>query len=302
MSKIVCIGEALYDIIFKDGKPVEGKAGGSVLNAAVSLGKLKCNVYFVGEVGMDCLGNQIIEFLSKNNVKVDHLERAEKNTPLAIAILNEHNNAKYTFYKSVSQEVRCDEVNFNSEDFFLFGSSYALDDNSSVKILLQKAMSKNAVIVYDPNFRKTFAGNEKLQMKVRENISCAAIVRASDEDMNSIFEARNHGEAYQLVRNQGCEVLVYTCGSKGIWLCTPHIIKFYETPIIKALSTIGAGDTFNAGIIYYLYKNKIAVENLSKMTNDFWDRLIGVCIDFATDVCLSFDNYVSSDISKEFTI
>jgi fructokinase len=65
MRKIYTIGETVLDIVFKDQHPVTAKAGGACLNSAVTLGRLNLPVYFVGEYGMDEVGNIIDAFLKK---------------------------------------------------------------------------------------------------------------------------------------------------------------------------------------------------------------------------------------------
>jgi fructokinase len=99
MTQIITLGETLFDVIFKNGAPVAGKAGGSVLNASISLGKLKCNTSFISEVGKDDLGKSILDFLESNGVDSKYVSLSKENTALAIAMLNNKDDAKYTFYK-----------------------------------------------------------------------------------------------------------------------------------------------------------------------------------------------------------
>ncbi len=65
MGRIFCIGETVFDIIFQGTQPVAGKAGGSMLNSAVSMGRMDLPVYFISEYGNDPLGQHIDNFLKK---------------------------------------------------------------------------------------------------------------------------------------------------------------------------------------------------------------------------------------------
>jgi fructokinase len=87
-------------------------------------------------------------------------------------------------------------------------------------------------------------------------------------------------------------VLLVTAGEKGADLFTPAFSKHYDVPKITPLSTIGAGDTFSAGIIYGLYDAEAPEKKLSEMTEDQWDKALECAINFATQVCMSYDNYV----------
>jgi len=64
------------------------------------------------------------------------------------------------------------------------------------------------------------------------------------------------------------------------------------------LSTIGAGDNFNAGMIAAIYKNGITGEHLATMGEDMWSKVISSGIDFASDVCMSYENYISEEFAE----
>lgn len=100
MRKIYGIGESLLDIIFKNGQPQVAKAGGSVLNSVVSMGRMELPVSFISEYGFDDVGDLIDNFLKDNGVDTSCVHRFQDgSTSLAMAFLNENNDAHYTFYK-----------------------------------------------------------------------------------------------------------------------------------------------------------------------------------------------------------
>ena len=129
-------------------------------------------------------------------------------------------------------------------------------------------------------------------------MSLATVVRASDEDLEIIFGAKNSAEAYEAV-SPLCDTLIYTSSSDAVYLKTPHTSLTLPTRKIEPVSTIGAGDTFNAGIAYGLHKQRIRKESLLSVTDDTWQQLIGYGIDFATEVCLSYENYISSGFAAK---
>jgi fructokinase len=71
---------------------------------------------------------------------------------------------------------------------------------------------------------------------------------------------------------------------------------------ITPVSTIGAGDNFNAGMITSIYRNNIGKNQLYKMGLEEWTKVIEAAVDFATHVCLSYENYISAEFAKEVTI
>ena len=97
MRKIYGIGETVLDIIFKDDQPQAAKAGGSVLNSAVSMGRMELPVSFISEYGQDDVGNLIDNFLKNNGVDTSSVHHfKDGNTSLALAFLNEKNDASIT--------------------------------------------------------------------------------------------------------------------------------------------------------------------------------------------------------------
>lgn len=303
MRKIFTIGETVLDIIFKNNQPVASTAGGSMLNTSVTLGRLGLPVYFISEYGNDPVGMQIDSFLAQNGIDTRHVYRYDDGkSALALAFLDESNNAAYTFYKAYPQkrfDIAFPEV--NADDIVLFGSIYAI--TPELRPLLRRfllyAKSRNALLYYDPNFRKAHLDDlEQLRPAMLENMSLASVVRASDEDLEIIFGAKNSDEAYEAV-SPLCDTLIYTSSSDAVYLKTPNKSLTLPTRKIEPVSTIGAGDTFNAGIAYGLYKHQIGKESLLSVTDDTWQQLIGYGIDFATEVCLSYENYISSDFAAK---
>ncbi|MCU0457311.1 MAG: PfkB family carbohydrate kinase [Bacteroidales bacterium] len=304
MRKIFGIGETVYDIIFKDGSPQAAKPGGSVLNAMVSLGRTGLPVSFTGEYGLDDIGCLIDDFLKENGVDTSLVYRyADANTSLAIAFLNENNDAHYTFYKEKPGK-RLDTVfpTTTGDDILLFGSYFAVAPDVREKLLgfIRGAAEAGTLIIYDPNFRSAHLQElGHLKPYILENMKLASLVRGSDEDFHNISGARNAEEAWGFVREH-CSCLVYTASSKGVSVRTKSFSGEFPVKKIKPVSTIGAGDNFNAGMATAIYNNGITRDDLSKMGEEQWKKIVGAGVDFASEVCLSYENYISFAFAKRY--
>jgi fructokinase len=303
MRKIFAIGETVLDIIFKNGQPAASNAGGAMLNTAVSLGRLGLPVHFISEYGTDQVGVLINHFLNSNGINTDCIYHFDDGkSALALAFLDEQNNANYSFYKAYPKK-RFDITfpELNEDDIVMFGSIYgvAMEIRETLRKFLLYAKSCKALIYYDPNFRKAHLSELKLlKPAILENMSLATIVRASDDDLELIFGAKNHEEAYRSVKSL-CPNLIYTSSTDAVYLQTPTLSCHLPTKKIDPVSTIGAGDTFNAGIAYGFYKHQIGNQSLAALPADIWQHLLGYGIDFATEVCLSYNNYISAEFAKQ---
>ena len=304
MQKIYCIGETVYDIIFKNEKPIAAKAGGSMLNSTVSMGKIKLPVHFISEYGQDDIGNTINSFLESSNVNTQNVYRhSQGKTSIAIAFLNEQNDARYTFYKeNPGKRLDIQLPVLQENDIVLFGSYFSINRDVRKKLLtyLTVARKTGAIIIYDPNFRAAhFKELKDLMPFIIENMKLATLVRGSDEDFQMIFNADNPDSAFKFV-SKYCPLLIYTMNSKGVILKTPDMDIFQEVPQLKPLSTIGAGDNFNSGLIFGLVQENVKEKNISKLNKDQWIKIITHGIQFASDVCMSYDNYISDEFASKY--
>ena len=121
----------------------------------------------------------------------------------------------------------------------------------------------------------------------------------SNEDFEYIFGSRNIDEAYDQV-SRYCKTMIYTKNTEGVDVISDG--KKYHFPVkkIQPVSTIGAGDNFNAGTIAALYRLGIHASNLTELRENQWGEIINDAVNFASDVCMSYENYVSTAFASEY--
>ena len=288
---IYCTGETVLDIIFKNAQPVAATPGGSMLNSAVSLARTGCRVSFIGECGNDHAGDLISGFLEKNSVETKYLAKPdESQTTIALAFLNEKNDAEYSFYKSPTVIYKRPEPHIQEGDFLLFGSFYAISPSTGKVVyeLAGKASENGAVLFYDPNFRTPHLSQlAELKDRIVESIRLADIVRGSHEDFQLIFGTDTAEKTHNLDVFSPDKILIYTGGEKEVHVFAGDQHQIYTVPGLEPLSTIGAGDSFNAGVLKFLSEN-----GFRKHHSTDWDKAIREGIKFAQAVCMSYENYV----------
>jgi fructokinase len=163
---------------------------------------------------------------------------------------------------------------------------------------VQKAKQNGGLILYDPNIRKNHLPEIREMMHlVEENINLADIVRGSDEDFENLFGLKDSREVFEHLKKMGCDCLIITKGRNGAELWSENCRLKVRSKNIDVVSTIGAGDAFNAGIIYGLCTKGITVHDLVQIKEDLWKEILGFGITFASEVCQRFDNYISADFA-----
>ncbi len=305
MRKVIGIGETILDIIFNANQPQRAVPGGSVFNAFVSLGRLGIPVLFLSELGKDKVGDYIIDFMKENNISTEYIDRfPDGKSPVSLAFLNEDHNAEYVFYHDYPTErLHIPLPRIEEDDILVLGSYYALNPVLREKIvyLLEYAKERKAIIYYDPNFRKAHAHEAiRLIPTVIENLEYADIVRGSDEDFLNLFGKTNAQDVYNEHIRFYCKRFICTHGGEGISLFTDTFSDKFDTPSFTPVSTIGAGDNFNAGIIYGLLKYDIRRNDLPTLDKEKWAKIIACGTTLAREVCASYDNYIPTCFATNY--
>jgi fructokinase len=244
--------------------------------------------------------------MQQNGINTDFVSCYKgKKTAISLAFLDENGDAHYSFYKDYpNNRLDFEMPLIQKDDIVAFGAYFALNPvlKDKVRPFLNYAKEQGAILYYDLNFRDNHAHEvEALRDTFKENFAIADIVRGSHEDFINIYGHDDCHRIYDEI-SKYCPRFICTRGSNGV-LVIDHGQEYRvcSQPIVP-VSTIGAGDNFNAGILYGLYTGNISRDNLDSLTRQDWDRLVGYGIEFATQVCMSTSNYVSTDFAKKYKI
>ena len=301
MRKIIGIGETILDVIFQNNQPSIAVPGGSVFNGMISLGRMGLDVSFISETGNDRVGRTILDFMEENNLTTQYVNvLPDGKSPVSLAYLDENSDAEYLFYKDYPRQ-RLDVIfpAINEDDIVVFGSYFALNPVLRDKVLelLEVAKDKKAIIYYDPNFRSTHKDEAmRLAPTIIENLEYANIVRGSKEDFENMYKLGDVDRVYKEKIQFYCPNFLCTNGAESITLRTKTITKSYSTEPVEAVSTIGAGDNFNAGLIYGLLQCDVRYRDIDTLSEAQWDKIVKYGTAFSAEVCRSFSN----SISREF--
>ena len=309
MRKVIGIGETVLDIIFRNEEPVGAIPGGSTFNAMISLGRSGIQATFISETGNDRVGRKILNFLEENHVDSSNVNvYPESKSPLSLAFLNDKNDAEYLFYKDHPK----DRLDFsypevNEDDVVVFGSYYALNPVIRPQVLgfLQYAHQRGAILYYDVNFRASHQHEVmKLTANFLENLELADVVRGSHEDFDVMFHSKDADMVYRSQISFYCKKFIYTQGRMPLVLrAEDGFRKEYPVSAIDVVSTIGAGDNFNAGFVYGIIKHGITRAMVTDgLTEAQWDQLIGCAQAFSADCCKSINNYVSTEFGDKMKL
>ena len=252
MSRALVIGEALIDIVERDGSVLGEHVGGSPLNVAVGLGRLGRDVDFLTHIGRDDRGARIVERLEDSGVQLVSGSQDAARTPTALARLDASGAANYEFdidwRLSGTPEVAPPLVAHT-------GSIAAfLDPGALATAALLDGYRLSATITYDPNVRPALIDDREQAIgRIDRLIARADVVKASDEDMRWLDPTRSPEELAAAWQAVGPAVVAVTMGERGaLAVCSAGTVVVPAQPV-DVVDTVGAGDAFMTGLIDALW-------------------------------------------------
>ena len=289
MKRVIGIGETVLDILFKNDQPQKAVPGGSTFNSIVSLGRAGVPCAMITQTGSDHIGDMICEFLRKNGVSDEFVCRhPNTKSHITLAFLDEHNDAQYEFYKDHKRDLLDIPLpQITSDDIVLFGSFFAINPviRPVTRELLTEAHEAGAWIYYDINFRKNhIADLPQILPNIEENMQLASVVRGSMEDFDYLFGLQDPDAIYERVKPL-CLTLILTDGARSIRVYERDKVTKYDVQRIETVSTVGAGDNFNAG---YIYAKLRGIDDQSSR--------IAMAQRWSQDVCQQIGNNISDEL------
>ncbi len=274
---ILCCGEALIDMI--PTPTVSGEhgfvphSGGAIFNTAVALGRLDVQTGLLTGLSTDMFGEQLTAALQISHVSTSHVIRSDRPTTLAFVQLQD-GHASYNFVdensagRMLQPEDMPDQLQGVSA-LYLGGISLACEPCADAYAALLDRHGSTRAVMLDPNIRPGFIQDQtRYRTRLNRMIAQADIVKVSDEDLDWIIPGpENLGEKIPLLLQAGPAIVIVTKGSEG---ATGYLADGSEVSVpvqkVEVVDTVGAGDTFNAGVLAQLERagqlNKPALRDL----------------------------------------
>lgn len=251
-NRALVIGEALIDIVQREGQVLGEHVGGSPLNVAVGLGRLDRGVDFLTHIADDERGRRIVEYVEASGVRLAPGSTGAAHTPTAAATIDENGAATYTFdidwQLSGTPEV--------APPLVVHTGSIAgfLDPGCLATAALLDAYRLAATITFDPNVRPALIeDHDQAVDRINRLVEKADVVKASDEDLHWIDPTRTPEQIARAWQSLGPSIVVVTMGGDGSFaVCAAGEVRVEARPV-EVVDTVGAGDSFMTGLIDALW-------------------------------------------------
>lgn len=257
---ILCCGEALIDMIptpttsGRDG--FVPHSGGAVFNTAVALGRLGATTGMVSGISDDMFGQQLLAELAASHVDTTHIIASNRPTTLAFVQLTD-GHASYSFFdeNSAGRMVTPDDMPAlpdATSALFFGGISLACEPCADAYAALMAREASARVVMMDPNIRIGFIEDTaRYRTRLDAMITKTDIIKVSDEDLDWIIDAPlSQREKVEVLLEKGPTLVIVTRGGEG---ATGYLSDGSEISApaqkVTVVDTVGAGDTFNAGVL-----------------------------------------------------
>ena len=280
MSKILCIGEALIDMICVDkGKSLsEGnnflkKTGGAPTNVAAAIAALGGQVELAAKVGTDPFGNQLVAEMQHFGVSTQYmLQDSNYFTTFAFVSLMEDGERDFYFNRGADGQLTREEVDaidLEEVSIIHFGSATGFLPGPlqiAYQHLLEKALQKNIFISFDPNYRSLlFKNNDQTFIDQSWNfLDCCHFFKLSDEEAMLITGSTTLQDAAKILLEKTTANFAITLGKEGTLLGFNQTTAIIPSIPVKPVDTTGAGDAFVGAVLYQLCdKTLVEIKSLS---------------------------------------
>ena len=258
---IVGLGEALWDCL-----PEGRKIGGAPANFAYHASQFGYEAHAVSAVGNDALGDETIEALKANGLKLC-MPRVDFPTGQVLVSLDEDGVASY----DIKEGSAWDNIPFTPEMEQLAGRCSAVCFGSLAQ---RTEVSRNAIYrflnatpkgcmrIFDINLRQNFYSKEVIQESLRR----CNVMKINDEELVIIGRMFGYpgldieNKCWLILGKYNLDMLVLTCGVNGSYVFSKGAMSFLETPKVEVADTVGAGDSFTGAFVASILSGKTIPE------------------------------------------
>ncbi|WP_326820621.1 carbohydrate kinase family protein [Streptosporangium sp. NBC_01756] len=278
-TKVAVLGECVADA-FATGSASQGELilrvlpGGSPANTAVALSRLGTPTRFFGRISRDSFGGLFRTHLEASGVDLTGCVTADEPSTLAVATLDESGQAGYSFHAEGAADWAWSEAELTAERFgdvsCLHTGSLALVRAPGAEHIerLLGQVAGWATVSIDPNVRAGLIDPAVYRERMPRWCALADVVKLSDDDLRCIHPGEALDRVCDTWHAAGARLIVVTRGSHGVTVSLDGRRATVPAPATDVVDTVGAGDSFTAGLLHRLHTSGLLGGRLDALSLD----------------------------------
>jgi fructokinase len=293
---LISCGDALIDFVPTQSaagrEAVMPAVGGSCLNVAIGMARLGAPTSFVGGISTDLFGRMIADHATASNIELGLSTRSDHQTTLAFVRIVA-GESHYAFYDAEtatrSWTYRPGSVPFADVEALHVGSTTLVNDRGAAetRALIDDARA-SSTISFDPNCRPNLVRDKPAYLaRMAAFAGTADLIKMSDVDFSYLFGEEPYQQRASALLGQGTSLVVITRGNDGAiaWHAGAGQIEV-AAPKVEIADTIGAGDSFQAALLFALHKQgRLARKQLKDISADELRRALSFAANCAGLTC-----------------
>jgi len=233
--------------------------GGKGNNQAVACARLGAKTQFIGRVGNDAFGPEVLSIISKENVDVSQII-SDPNAGTGLAVISVDANAENSIIIVSGANMTLDESDverakacMDKANVLMLQLEVSIEPTFQVA---RAAKEKGVAVIFDP--APAFPVPDHVfpyfDFITPNEIETEALVGFKPEN------AEDAAQAAKALRAKGAQTAIIKLGAQGAYFDSPEGNGFVPAFKVNAIDTVAAGDAFNAGLAVAVSEGKHIAE------------------------------------------
>lgn len=270
MDKVLCFCDCNVDMLIPINEiPVEGgctisseyiiNIGGSGLNTTVALKRLKLEPIMISQVGKDIFGTLLLNFLKNQELTTDYINVSDFPTGVVVGLVAQNGEKRWISVRGNAADLHIGgyDPDLPKQCSALFISGVTLAQRTDVSsretaiMLAKQVKGKGGMVFLDPNIRvPTWEIDDEMKGTFEKIYPYVDVLLPNEKELELLGEKQNVHEAALSVLSRGVSSIWVKLGGKGCAYYTKNSSIAFPANKVKVVDTSGAGDAFNAAVIY----------------------------------------------------
>lgn len=277
--QITVLGECVADAFAEPASTSNELAlrvlpGGGPANTAVSLARLGTPARFLARLSDDVFGRLFRAHLEASEVDLSDAVRAAEPSTLAVAELDARGQAAFSFHAQNTADWQWTPEELARVDLSgtacLHTGSLALVRQPGATVVedFLAAAAPHTTISIDPNVRPLLVSPDVYRARLAHWCTLADVLRLSEDDLELLLPGTPPEQACDIWHAAGARLVVITRGVDGALASLDG--ERVQVPAVptSVVDTVGAGDSFTAGLLHHLGSRGLLGGRLTELRLD----------------------------------
>jgi fructokinase len=281
---IVVCGEALIDVIQNVDGTQRATPGGGPFNTARALARLGVPTAFLGRLSSDAYGRELAALLVADGVSLHLASTGPEQTTIAVADVDKAGVADYHFHvdgtsaPNLTADLLPEHLAPDVSALHLGSLGLVLEPMAETLLGLVEREREGRLVMIDPNIRRLLIPDRDYRERLGRAIASATIVKASESDLAWLYPGMEMEQAARALLSEGTPLGVVTLGADGAFAAHRDFQVSVKAPQVEVVNTIGAGDSFGAALLAWLYDHEAIRRDLFLDREQLEDALRYACL------------------------